>query len=385
MLPLPILLISTKSVWGGAQKYVFDLATNLPSDRFAVTVLAGGNGPLVMRLREAGVTVIPIATLGRDIGFLNEIASAWAIFRTVRRLRPRIVHANGSKGATLGIVAARLARPSTRTIWTTHGVPVMEDRPLWQRTLILLSLYVARFFTSHVIAVSSRDVAVLRTYHIARAKRISYIPIALDIARLNLRTREDARADLARRLGNDVSLDGVVIGVIAEYTKNKGLTYLLDAMKILRARGHTPTTLLIGWGDDEQVLRDRILQNNLQSQVFLLPSTGRDAEILRAFDVFALTSVKEGLPYTILEAGAAGVAVLATRVGGLTDIITNEKEGMLVPSQNTTAIANGLERLIADEPFRTLLGQGLHTRVTTTFSLENEIRDTAQCYETLAR
>lgn len=383
MATLPILLLSTKSVWGGAQKYVFDLATNLPKDKYSVTVLSGGNGPLITRLVAAGISVTTIPTLKRDVGFFAEIASAWAIFRAVRKLRPKIFHANGSKGATLGIIAAKLARPSVRTIWSTHGVPVMEDRPLWQRALILLSIYIARPFTSHVIAISARDEAVLREYHIASRRKTTLIPIALDIRGLTFLDRDMARLRIAEH--TSANIEGLAIGVIAEYTKNKGLTYLLDALVALKARGLTPTTILIGWGDDEKKLRGAILQNGLSSQVYLLPSTGKDAELLKAFDVFALTSVKEGLPYTLLEAGAASLAVIATRVGGVPDIISNAHEGMLVEPKDVPAIANALEKVLRDEALRKSLGENLYTRVNALFSLESELRDTARCYDALAK
>jgi len=370
-------------VWGGAQKYVFDLATNLPKDKYSVTVLSGGNGPLITRLVAAGIPVTTIPTLKRDVGFFAEIASAWAIFRAVRQLRPKIFHANGSKGATLGIVAAKLARPSVRTIWSTHGVPVMEDRPLWQRALILLSIYIARPFTSHVIAISARDEAVLREFHIASRRNTTLIPIALDIKGLTFLERDLARLRIAERIG--ANIEGLAIGAIAEYTKNKGLTYLLDALVALKTRGLAPTTVLIGWGDDEKKLRDLVAQNGLSSQAYLLPSTGKDAELLKAFDVFALTSVKEGLPYTLLEAGAASLAVVATRVGGVPDIVSNAHEGVLVEPKDVPAITDALERVLRDDALRQSLGVNLYTRVTSLFSLESEVRDTARCYDELVK
>lgn len=378
---LPILLISTKSVWGGAQKYVFDLATNLPYDRFAVTVLAGGQGPLIASLRESNVAVTSIPTLARDIGFFAEIASAWAIFIAVRKLKPRIIHANGSKGATLGIIASKLASPSAKTIWSTHGVPILEDRPIVQRALILLSLWITRPFTTHVIAISKRDKETLMRYHITSPKRISLIPIALDIDALTFIEREEARRMIQEQSGKPCA--GFIIGIIAEFTPNKGHQYFLEAFSQLIKRNKDATAVLIGWGKDESRIKHIVHDLKLQSHVTILPASSSDARFMKAFDVLTLTSVKEGLPYTLLEAGAASRAVVASSVGGIPDIISNETEGILVPPKDTAGLMNAYELLMNDESLRSALGESLCSRVKTEFGIAKEISHTAALYTSL--
>ncbi len=104
------------------------------------------------------------------------------------------------------------------------------------------------------------------------------------------------------------------------------------------------------------------------------------AKYLKAFDIFVLPSVKEGLPYAILEAMAAGLPIVATKVGGIPEMITDGESGLLVPPKNPEALATAIEKLIAAPELRARLGQNAAAVADAKFSLQEMLQKTRQIY-----
>src|SRR3569832_2114274 len=167
-----VLFIITKSNWGGAQKYVFDLATNLPRERFEPVVLCGGAqgsegaGELVAKLTQAGVRVIYIAELGRDLS-IADAAAYRAIRSAFQTEKPDIVHLNSSKAGALGALAARGTR---RIVFTAHGWPFAERRMLPWKAVAWLGSWVTALFSDTVICVSRQDLKLGQKFPFAENK-----------------------------------------------------------------------------------------------------------------------------------------------------------------------------------------------------------------------
>ncbi|TSD04618.1 MAG: group 1 glycosyl transferase, partial [Parcubacteria group bacterium Greene0714_36] len=180
-----ILFLITKSNWGGAQQYVYDIATNLPKDRFETVVAGGGNGILFAKLRDAGIKTISLSGLQRDVAILGEWRAFCEILRTLKKERPDVAHLNSSKAAALGALAVFICKilnpkPSTlnpRTIFTVHGWPFLEDRSFLPRAIIFLISWITCFLCDRVILISKKDEETARRF-LPRRKNI-YIPHGL--------------------------------------------------------------------------------------------------------------------------------------------------------------------------------------------------------------
>ena len=135
-----ILYIITKSVWGGAAKYVFDLATHLPKNEFKFFVAAGSRNKLAQKIIEADIPYFEIKNFQRDINPFKEIFAFFEVLKLIYRLKPDIVHVNSSKaGGIVGLagqVYKIIAGKKIRLIFTAHGWAFNEDRPKWQIRII---------------------------------------------------------------------------------------------------------------------------------------------------------------------------------------------------------------------------------------------------------
>ncbi len=377
-----VLYVITKSVWGGAGKYVYDLAVNLPKKDFEVFVAAGGKNELAEKLIDAGISYFEIKSFQRDVSIIKDILAYFEIFFLLRKIKPDIIHVNSSKaGGVVGVAAFDYRflgfKFNLKTVFTAHGWAFNEMRPWWQILLIKLFTKITCFYYGKVICVSEYDRESAIENHIAPKRKLITIHNGIAIEEYKFLTKEEAR----KKLGNYMKLaaDTMLIGTVGEYTKNKGQEYLIDAIKKI-SKNYQLKTALIGWGELESKLRNKIKNENLENNVFLLNNIPQATSYLKAFDIFVLPSLKEGLPYTLLEAGIAGLPVVATKAGGIPEIIGHD-EGFLAEPADAYDLTEKIEELINDEQKRKILAANLWHKIVGEFSLEKMLHATIAVYE----
>ncbi|MCK9345368.1 MAG: glycosyltransferase family 4 protein [Candidatus Pacebacteria bacterium] len=370
-----ILFVITKSNFGGAQKYVFDLARSLPKDQFEVAVATGGNGPLLQKLQGEHVRIIPILSLTRDIDAKSDLAAFFELLAIFKKEQPDVVHLNSAKAGGVGALAARLARVP-EIIFTAHGWAFNEDRPCWQRTLIKFFSWITTALTHHTIAVSD-----------AIKKDTSWWPLVGDkivvikngIAKPDFYTKEDARQKLFTITKTALPKDAQIIGTIAELHKSKGLQYAIEAFSKIASQNPSLYYFILGDGDERENLEKTVTKYGLKNRVIFAGFVDDAARLLPAFDIFVLPSITEALGLVLLEAGFTGLPVIATNVGGIPEIIGNET-GILVPTRNPEMISKGISDILSNKEYAGNLARMLQAHVTEKFSLKRMITETSALY-----
>ncbi|MBX4192300.1 glycosyltransferase [Candidatus Parcubacteria bacterium] len=289
--------VITKSNWGGAQRYVFDLATALSPEKFEVSVACGGSGMLVQKLKKKGVRTIEVKSFQRDISFGKDARSVSELVKIFKQEKPDVVHLNSSKAGGIGALAAKIAGVP-KIIFTVHGVPWDEDRNPISKFLIYMASQATFAMCDEVITVSKDNHA-----RVPGSKLIYN-----GVAYMTFGSGEVIRKAFP---------PGVPItGTIGELTHNKNQIALLVAAR----ENPAMYVAIVGEGELREMLEAKIREWGLSARVKLfgfMPA----AEVLKGFDVFALPSLKEGLPYVLLEAKLAGLPIEATRVGGIGEIL----------------------------------------------------------------
>ncbi len=361
---MKILYLITKSNWGGAQRYVYDLATNFSSRGHDISVAAGGDGELITRLKEVQIKTYSLSTLARDIKITAEIKSFLKIFNLIKDVHPDIIHLNSSKAAGLGAVSARMLGVK-KIITTLHGVPFREDRPWIIKKIIYFFTWLTCLFAHEIITVSKQD-----EHHIAGMwfvkNKVRTIYLGLVYADLPERTNPKGRK--------------IHIVTLAELHRNKGLIYALQAVNNLHKEGLLVSYSIFGEGEDREKLEQFITVNQLHDVVELRGHVKDIADKLHEFDLFLLPSIKEGLPYVLLEAGRAMIPVITTTVGGIPEIVRHEETGLLVQPKDVEHLTNELRRLILDRKFAKKLAVALRSHVVQNFSHSKMIVETSKVY-----
>lgn len=385
-----ILYIITKSVWGGAQRYVFDLATNLPQESYEIAVALGGNGILKDRLIAKNIAVIPIENLNRDVNFTKDIRSFFEIIKICKTSKPDIIHLNSSKIGLLGAIAGRLTGVP-RIIFTAHGWAFNEDRPLVIKWIIKFLSWLTCLFATDIVVLSEREKNQTNYFPFVKNK---IKKIYLGINDYPLLSRDTAREIIAKKISSssDFLKDKTIIGSIGELHRNKGYEYAIRAISSLRAclsgrQGpakqslHNFVFIIIGSGEKESRLRGLIKELNLENHVFLAGFIENASTLLPAFDVFILPSLKEGLPYVILEAGLTQLPIVATNVGGIPEIIPSNRSGITIEPKDTEGIALALKLLLGDANIRASLGKNIHKNILEKFNLQTMLQNTLEIYQ----
>ncbi len=372
-----ILFIVTKGNWGGVQRYVYDLTTHLPEKSFDVVVAMGEGVILPLRLTEAGVRNISLPSLGRDVKLVDDLKTFFTLRRLFRAEKPNIVHLNSSKAGAMGALAGRLARVS-KIIFTAHGWAWNEDRSKISRLVITFLHWLTVILAHETIVVAETTRRQMLRFPFTRRKMV-VINNGISILDTHFLDRETARRELLGEVATGEP-NSLWIGTISELHSNKGLQYLIQAIKILNK---SLTVVVIGEGEERERLEKYIKLLNLEHQIHLVGRKDNAAKYLKAFDFFTLTSITEAFPYVILEAGAAGLPVVASGVGGIPEIITSMQSGILVKPRQPSEIAKAIEFLLTYPDKANQFGQELKRVVEKNFSTSKMVKETVAIYNEL--
>ena len=318
-----------------------DLAVNLPQDQFEITVAGGGQGIMAEKIISADLPYLEIKSFQRDINLWKEIVSFFKILKILFKTKPDIVHISSSKAGGIAGLACFFYKFFTFhfslfTLFTVHGWAFLENRPKWQIWLIKLASKITCLLYDKIICVSRNDYNEALKNKIASTRKMVVIHNGINPADYNFQDRTEKE---------------FTVGTIGESTKNKGHKYLIEASK-----------------------------NFPDIKLNIISGVPNASIYLKNFDIFVLPSLKEGLPYVILEAGLAELPVIASNIGGIPEIIENGKEGLLVPPADTEKLAAAIKKLVDDKTLRETLVKNLHQKITQEFSLGKMLRETISLY-----
>lgn len=373
-----IFYLITKGNFGGAQRYVFEMTTNLPKAAFEVTVIMGQGQILEKKLQASGVKTMTLDCLGRDVNLGQDLKSFFVIWKLLIKHRPDIIHLNSSKIGGIGAVAGRLARIKN-IIFTVHGLAHHEKRPAWQRRLIKFSHWLSMIFSHQIITVA--DSLREEIEHWPGLKNKVHT-IHNGISNFKLFDRSVARREIWP--GHN---DKFWIGTVSELHKNKGLDYLIEAFAgtvrslLGDSLGWSLNLVIISDGEEKENLQKIITDKKMNDRILLAGRIEDAKSYLKAFDIFTLTSRTEALPYSIMEAGLAGLPVVASEVGGISEIIAGPEMGILVPAGNIEEIKKSLLFMIKKKEYRHLAGINLKHQIQENFSLKKMVAKTIELYQ----
>jgi len=359
----------TKSNFGGAQRYVYELAREAKSRGHDTAVLLGGRGILTEKLDSREIRFISLPSLVRDVKAADDIRAFMDIYKILRREKPDVFHINSSKMGGMGAVAARFARVP-EIVFTAHGWEFNGPRPEWQKSILKFFVWLTLLFSSKVICVSEKMQSDVETWPFIKRK---LTVIHNGVAPFDLLPREQARAELG------IHPDTFVVGTISELRKIKGPDILLRAWKDFR-KDNDGVLVVIGDGEERDTLHALTRALGISDSVYFLGFMDNARKFLRAFDVFVLASRSEALGYVLIEAGYASLPVIATEVGGIPEVVKDLETGALVQPEYPEEICHVLQNFSKEPELMRTLGSNLNTFVREEYSLNQMFDKTFALY-----
>jgi glycosyltransferase involved in cell wall biosynthesis len=364
---------------GGTRRHVTELVCHLPAERFDISVICSverdpdyARDIRLMRERGASVTVVPMV---RHISPLRDLVAFFRIWRIIRRGGYDIVHAHSSKAGFLGRLAAAAAGVPV-ILYTPHTFAFQMGAGRLRKAVYLFLERLAARVTDRFICVSGSEREAAVAAGVAEAGRFVVIENGLPAEAFEA---EGDRRALRRGLG--LEAEAPVVGMAGRFEPQKGHGDLVRAAARVVKRVPGVRFVLLGEGSLEAGVRRAIAEHGLE-EAFLLPGLVETArEYYAVFDVVVLPSLWESLPYSLLEAMAAGKAVVATRVGGMAEAIEDGVSGRLVPPAAPAALASALVGLLESPAERQALGAAARERARSRFRLESMIAKVGELYE----
>ena len=370
---------------GGPALHVAYLTKGLEERGYQTTLAAGrlarGEDSMAFVAEGLGVEVVHLPNLRREVSPLYDPFAVNRLVHEIRRLRPHILHTHTAKAGVVGRVAALLAgdaRPPV-VVHTFHG-HVLHGYFDPVRTRVFLEterMLAAR--TTRLIAVSPEVRDDLVSLGVAPAEKFSVVRLGID---LESRVQGgDRRADLRRLFG--IPEERFVVGWIGRMTAIKRVPDVLAAFRRLLDRGVDATLCLVGDGPDREAIERVASQLNVVRNTLFVGYQKDVAPYYSFFDAFFLPSANEGTPVVAIEALAAERPVVATRVGGVPDVVEHGEDGFLVEPGDIEGFAEALERLARDPDLRARFGATGRERVLERYRVSRLIDDIDVLYREL--
>jgi glycosyltransferase involved in cell wall biosynthesis len=381
-----ILRVIARLNMGGPALHVAYLTEGLTKRGYDTTLVSGslarGEDSMAFVADAHGVQVVRIDELGREISPLRDLLATIRLAKLIRRERPQILHTHTAKAGTVGRVAALLAgsRKPPIIVHTFHG-HVLRGYfgPLRSLFFRLLERRLAAGTTA-LIAVSPQVRDDLVALGVAPRERFVVIRLGIELDE-RVAPELNGRGESRRYLG--IPGDRFAVGWIGRMTAVKRTDDVLIAFKRLRDGGVDAVLCMVGDGPDRLQLEQRAHELGVARNTVFLGYQEDVAPFYAAFDALVLPSGNEGTPVSVIEALAAELPVVATRVGGVPDVVRDGEDGFLVEAGATDDLADRLAQLAGDPALRARMGKQGRERVLPRYAVERLVEDIDELYRSL--
>lgn len=350
--------------WRGGQRQSLFLVKELSRRGYPVFFVVQPGSPLYNKASEAVVPTLPLKIRNEfDIVSIIRLAIAMS------RKKCLLVHFHDAHSAAVGSAAASLAKVPLRIISRRVDFPLKKN-------YLSRRKYIRNI--DAVVAISEGVKKVLVEGGLP-PQRVEIIPSGIDFSPF----KEASSSDYLRRQFSFAS-DDYLVGMVAHLANHKGHKYLIRATKVLKEQTPKIKIIIVGEGPLRMELNREARDSKVDDIVFFLGFREDVPRILSSLDLFVLSSYLEGLGSSILDAMACRLPVVATRAGGIPEIVIHGETGLLVPPRSPSALAKAILKLYSDRELASRLGEKGYEIVHQKFSAESMADRMIRLYEKLA-
>lgn len=364
---IKIMQITHDLNYGGLQKLVVDISKNLDKSRYQVSVCTlRESGSLEEELVMSGIKVIKLPSAKNGADYL----SFWKLSSILREERPDIIHTHNTQPFIEGGIAAILAKIPVH-VHTDHG------RQFPDKKRYMFAEWVFSHFANQMVAVSENLKEDISKYEGIRTDKIKVILNGIDGNKYKNKIDKNKK----RKELNIDNRNNPILGFVGRLSPEKGLIYLIKAMKLLVKEFPNILLLIVGEGALLEELKRETKALGMEQNIRFIGPRSDINEILGILDIFVLPSLREGLPLVLLEAAAASLPIVATDVGGNRQVVKHGTNGLLVKHGDATSLYNAIKKMIMDEAMRKEFGCKSFDLFINNFTIETMIKKYEDIYQ----
>lgn len=355
--------IDTARGWRGGQSHVLHLVLGLRAIGHRAALVAHPDGELLRRMSE-GLDLIPLAPRGEV-----DLAAAWRLSRVVKRLTPDVIHAHDPHGVAMASTALSIVSPSPKP-------PLVASRRIASH---MAHNSFSRWKYSQIDCFIANS-GVIRDRLISEGIPLEHTTIVtegVDVERIVRMPAANVHAAFY------LPTHAPIVGSVAALVAHKGHHHLIDAAALVVREVPDARFVIVGDGELRESLEKHVRDTHLERHVFLAGFRTDVLELTKGFDLFAVSSVTEGMCVALLDAMAAAKATVSTAVGAIAEVVADGETGFLVPPRDHAAMAEKLVLLLKDPVLRTRMGEAALKRARERFTVERMVEETAAVYERL--
>ena len=381
-----ILFLVTQSEFGGAQRFIYTLIRgmrNISAIHHEVVVAAGPEGDdengLLSILEKEGINTIHLKYSRRSVNPFFDFLGLLEIYKLIKKEKPDILFLCSTKAGFLGSLAAKFNSKfkiqNAKLIYRIGGWTFNDPWPKWKKKIYFWFEKISAKWKDIIINNAESDRKQAIKSGIKPRERIITIYNGIDVNNLDFFAKQEAGIILNIQ-------PSFIIGTIANLYPSKGLKYLVEAANLAKYKLQNTEYkfVVIGEGRERKKLENLIKKYNLENNFFLVGAIPGAYKYLRAFDIFVLPSLKEGFPWVILEAMAAQVPIIATKVGAISEIIDDGKNGILVEPADFDGLAKAILRLAEDKSLQERLSMEARKTVEARFGLDKMVSEVEKLF-----
>jgi len=359
--------IDTAQTWRGGQNQVLLTVNGLRAIGHRSALVAHPNGELRRRAQE-GLELIPIASRSEI-----DLSAGWRLARVIKRLRPDVIHAHDPHGVAMASLALSIFAGATA------GQPpprlVVSRRVDFRLKGNSFSRW--KYRQADIFIAASEAIRRMLVGDGVPAEKTMTVHEGIDV--------EHVDAAPAVNLHEALFLPhhAPVVGSVGALVPHKGQRYLIEAAHLVIRHQPDVRFVILGEGELREKLERQIKDMRLERHVFLAGFRANALELTKSFDVFAMSSVSEGMCTALVDAMAASKAAVATTAGGIPEVMADGVTGFLVPPRDHTAMAQKLVLLLKDDALRARMGEAALARARERFTVERMVKGTSDVYERL--
>ncbi|MBU1853369.1 MAG: glycosyltransferase family 4 protein [Candidatus Omnitrophica bacterium] len=372
-----VLHVHTLPIVSGSGINTLLTMTGLRKYGYEVEFACAPGGPLVDEAVNNGIEFRPVRNFVQRVNMYNDLMTLWELAYIMKRKRYDIVHTHNSKAGFIGRLAARIAGVPI-IVHTIHGFSFHEyEKPLYRKLFIWLERFAARF-ADRLIVISEP----LKEWGLALkiGKPSQYVTIysGIEIEKFQIRIDIEQKRHLFGIKSSDL-----VIGVVSKLWEGKGHKCILQAARPVIAKIPNVKFMFVGEGYLRKELESLTRQLGLNGHVIFTGFRNDIPEVTAIFDIAILASFFEGLGRVLLEAMIYSKPVIATKVGGIVDVVDDGVTGLLIPPGDSTALSEAMVKLLSDRGLRERMGRAGREKIDNKFGAQTMVCQIREVYEEL--
>ena len=361
--------IDTARTWRGGQNQVLLTVLGLRALGHRSMLVAHAAGELRQRAQE-GLELVPIAPKTE-----MDLTAAWRLSRLIKQVRPDVIHAHDPHGVAMAALALSMGMGGSRN---TPAVPPliaarrvdfhMKDNALSRWKYRQVDCFICASDTIRRMVITDG----------MPAARVVTVHEGIDVGHVDAAPPVNLHAELW------LPHHAPIVGNVAALVPHKGHRHFIEAAALVVTRVPDARFVIAGEGELRPTLERQIKDHHLEKHVFLVGFRPDVLSVHKAFDLFVMSSITEGLGTSLLDAMACAKPIVATSAGGIPEVVVDGTTGLLVPPRDHEAMAEAIVRLLLDERARRSMGAAGTVRVREHFSAERMVQDTLAVYRRVA-